>query len=85
MTIISGPVKSVDCHPDVSETTAAYSASVIDVFEARPRLSSESEGTAKEAALSITESLLQSLGATQEQLESNRDSIRKTVSILGVS
>jgi hypothetical protein len=49
MTIISGPVKSVDYHPDVSEATAAYSASVIDVFEARRRLSSESEGTAKEA------------------------------------
>jgi hypothetical protein len=32
-----------------SEATAAYSASVIDVFEARRRLSSESEGTAKEA------------------------------------
>ena len=49
MTIISGPVKSVDYHPDVSEATAAYSASVIDVFEARRWLSSESEGTAKEA------------------------------------
>jgi hypothetical protein len=49
MTMISGPVKSVDHHPDVSEATAAYSASVIDVFEARRRLSSESEGTAKEA------------------------------------
>jgi hypothetical protein len=45
MTIISGPVIS---HPDVSEATAAYSACVIDVFEARRRLSSESEGTAKE-------------------------------------
>jgi hypothetical protein len=49
MTIISGPVKSVDYHPDVSEATAAYSASVIDFFEARRRLSSYSEGTAKEA------------------------------------
>ena len=49
MTIISGPVKSVDYHPDVSEATAAYSASMIDVFEAGRRLSSESEGTAKEA------------------------------------
>jgi hypothetical protein len=49
MTIISGPVKSVAYHPDASEATAAYSASVIDVFEARRRLSSESEGTAKEA------------------------------------
>jgi len=38
MTIISGPVKSVDYHPDVSESTAAYSASVIDFFEARRRL-----------------------------------------------
>jgi hypothetical protein len=26
MIIISGPVKSVDYHPDVSEPTAAYSA-----------------------------------------------------------
>jgi hypothetical protein len=49
MIIISGQVKSVDCHPDVSEATEAYSASVIDVFEARHRLSSEIEGTAKEA------------------------------------
>ena len=35
-----------------------------------------------EMALSITECLLQSLGATQEQLEANRDSIRKTISVL---
>jgi hypothetical protein len=42
-------VKSVDYHPDVSEAIAAYLASVIDVFEARRRLSSEPEGTAKEA------------------------------------
>ena len=49
MTIISGPVKSVAYHPEVSQATAAYSASVIDVFEAHRRLSSESEGTAKEA------------------------------------
>ena len=49
MTIISGPAKSVDYHPDVCEATAAYSASVIDFFEARRRLSSESEWTAKEA------------------------------------
>ena len=49
MTIISGPVKSVAYHPDVSQATAAYSAAVIDVFEARRRLLSESEGTAKEA------------------------------------
>ena len=32
-----------------------------------------------EMALSITECLLQSLGATQDQLEANRDSIRKKV------
>jgi len=38
-----------------------------------------------EMALSITECLLQSLGATQEQLEANRDSIRKTVSVLSFS
>jgi hypothetical protein len=49
MPIVSGPVKSVAYHPDVSEATAAYSTSVINVFEARRRLSSESEGTAKEA------------------------------------
>ena len=49
MTIISGPVKSVAYHPDVSEATAAYSASVIDVFEARRRLLSEADGMAKEA------------------------------------
>jgi hypothetical protein len=49
MTIISGPVKSAAYHPDVSEATEPYSASTIDVFEVRPRLSSESEGTAKEA------------------------------------
>jgi hypothetical protein len=46
MIIISGPVKSVDYHPNVSKATAAYSAFVI---EARHRRSSESEGTAKEA------------------------------------
>jgi hypothetical protein len=49
MTIISGPVKAVAYHPDVSEANAAYSASVINLFEARRRLSSDSEGTAKEA------------------------------------
>jgi CPA2 family monovalent cation:H+ antiporter-2 len=38
-----------------------------------------------EMALSITECLLQSLGATQEQLEANRDSIRKTISVLSFS
>ena len=51
MTIISGPVKSVDYHPDVSEPTADYSASVIDFFEARRRLSSETEGITKEAKI----------------------------------
>ena len=49
MTIISGPVKSIAYHSEVSEATAVCSASVIDVFEARRRLSPESEGTAKEA------------------------------------
>jgi hypothetical protein len=49
MTIISGLDKSVAYHPDVSEATSDYSDSVIDVFEVRRRLSSESEGTAKEA------------------------------------
>jgi monovalent cation:H+ antiporter-2, CPA2 family len=38
-----------------------------------------------EMALSITECLLESLGATQEQLEANRDSIRKRVSVLSFS
>jgi CPA2 family monovalent cation:H+ antiporter-2 len=38
-----------------------------------------------EMALSITECLLQSLGTTQEQLEANRDSIRKTISVLSIS
>ena len=51
MIIISGPVKSVDYHPDVSEPTAAYSAYVIDCFEACRRLSTESEGIAKEAEM----------------------------------
>jgi hypothetical protein len=49
MTIISGSGKSVAYHPDMSQATAAYSASMIDVFEARRRLSSEFEATAKEA------------------------------------
>jgi hypothetical protein len=49
MTIISRPIKSIGYYPDASEATKAYSASVIDVFEARRRLSSESEGTAQEA------------------------------------
>jgi hypothetical protein len=48
VTIISGPAKSVAYHPGVSEARAAYSASVIDVFEARRRRSSKSDGTANE-------------------------------------
>ena len=51
MTIISGPVKPVDYHPDASQPTAAYSAPVADFFEAGRRQSSESEGTGKEAAI----------------------------------
>jgi hypothetical protein len=51
MTIISGPVKPVDYHPDASQPTAANSASVVDFFEAGRRQSSESEGTGKEAAI----------------------------------
>ena len=51
MTIISGPVKSVDYHPDASQATAAYSASVVDFFEAGRRQSSEFGGTGKEAAI----------------------------------
>ena len=51
MTIISGPVKPVDYHPDASQPTAAYSASVVDFFEAGRRQSSESEGTGQEAAI----------------------------------
>src|SRR5258708_37340202 len=41
MTIISRPVKLVDCHPEVSEPTMIYSGGVIDFFEARRRLSAE--------------------------------------------
>jgi hypothetical protein len=51
MTIISGPVKPVDYHPDVSQPTAAYSASVVDFLEPGRRQSSESEGTGKVAAI----------------------------------
>ena len=51
MTIISGRVKPVDYHPDASQPTAAYSASVIDLFEAGYWRLSESEGTGKEAAI----------------------------------
>jgi hypothetical protein len=47
----SGSAKSVDYDSDVSEPTAASSASVILFFEARRRLSSESEGVAKEAEI----------------------------------
>jgi hypothetical protein len=47
----SGSAKSVDYDSDVSEPTAASSASVILFFEARRRLSSESEGIAKEAQI----------------------------------
>jgi hypothetical protein len=47
MTNISGPVKPVDYHPEVSEPTA----SLIDFLEARRRLSSESEGSAQEAEI----------------------------------
>ena len=49
MTIIYGPVKPVDYHPDARQATAAYSASAADFFEAGRRRSSESEGTGKEA------------------------------------
>jgi hypothetical protein len=41
MTIISRPVKLVDCHPEVSEPTMIYSGGVTDFFEARRRLSAE--------------------------------------------
>ena len=50
MTTTSRPVKLVDYHPDASGPTAADSASVIDLFEAR-LLSGESEGTTKEAKI----------------------------------
>jgi hypothetical protein len=43
ITIISRPVKLVDCHPEVSEPTMIYSGGVIDFFEARRRLSAEFE------------------------------------------
>jgi hypothetical protein len=51
MTIISGRTKSIDNPPDVSEPTASYSDSVIDLFEARRRPPSEFERTAKEAEI----------------------------------
>jgi hypothetical protein len=38
-------------HPVVNEPTAAYSASVIDLFRGASRLSLESEGIAKEAEI----------------------------------
>ena len=43
MTIISRPVKLVDCHPEVTEPTMIYSGGVIDFFEAHRRLSAEFE------------------------------------------
>src|SRR6266478_9955562 len=43
MTIISRPVKLVDCHPEVSEPTMIYSGGVVDFFEAHRRLSGEFE------------------------------------------
>jgi H+/Cl- antiporter ClcA len=51
MTIIYGPAKPVDYHPDARQLTAAYSASVVDFFEAGHRRSSESKGTGKEAEI----------------------------------
>ena len=51
MTSINGSVKPVDYHPDGNQPTAAYSVSVVDFFEAARRRSSESKGTAKEAAI----------------------------------
>jgi hypothetical protein len=43
MTIISRPVKLVDCNPEVNEATMIYSGGVIDFFEAHRRLSAEFE------------------------------------------
>ena len=43
MTMISRPVKLVDCHPEVSEPTMIYSGGAIDLFKARRRLSAEFE------------------------------------------
>ena len=51
MTIISGPVKPVDHHPDARQSTTAYSTFPIDLFEAGRRLSSELEEIGKAAAL----------------------------------
>ena len=48
VTIISGPVKSVACHPGVNEKRAPFSASVIDAFEVGSRRLSETAGTASE-------------------------------------
>ena len=50
MTIIYRPVKPVSYHPVARQATVAYSASVIDFFEAGRR-SAESEGTGEEAAI----------------------------------
>jgi hypothetical protein len=41
MTIISRPVKLVDCHPEVSEPTMIYSGGIIDFVGTRRRLSAE--------------------------------------------
>jgi hypothetical protein len=51
MTIISGPVKPVDHHPDARQSTATYSTSPIDLFEAGRRPSSEFDEIGKAATL----------------------------------
>ena len=51
MTNIYGPINPVDHHPDVRQSTAAYSTSLIDLFEAGRRSSSEFEELGKAAAL----------------------------------
>ena len=51
MTIISGPIKTVDHHPEAKQSTAAYSASLIDLFEAGRRPSSEFDEIGKAATL----------------------------------
>jgi len=51
MTIISGPVKPVDCHPDVSRPMAEFSASLGGFFEPGLRPWSVSNGTGKEVPI----------------------------------
>jgi hypothetical protein len=61
MTIISGPVQPVDHSPVARQSTAAYSTSLIDLFEAGRRPLSESEEIGKAAYWLISLAALISL------------------------